>query len=206
MARYTGPKNKLARREKIDLEFKTPGTSAHASLLKRLNISPGVHGQKRARKPSDYSVQLREKQKVKRIYGLLEKQFKKYFFEALKKKAAAGEELLKLLEKRLDNVVYRLGFTPTRASARQLIVHGHILVNGRKITIPSYRVSIEETINFRDKSLKIPMIKKKLSEKNPIIPSWLKRKGPVGKMANEPQREDNRADINEQLIVEYYSR
>lgn len=206
MGRYLGPKNKLARREKTDLELKTPGTGAHASLLRRLNIYPGMHGQKRAKKLSDYARQLREKQKTKRIYGVSEKQFKKYFLTASKKKRAAGEELLKLLEKRLDNVVYRLGLVPTRAAARQLIVHGHFLVNNRKVNIPSYLVKPGQVISLKEKSLSIPIIKKKLEEKKPIIPSWLKRKGPVGKMIGEPKREDIRTDINEQLIVEYYSR
>lgn len=206
MGRYLGPKNKLARREKVDLELKTPGTSAHASLLRRLNITPGVWGQKRKRRPSDYALQLREKQKVKRIYGVLERQFKRYFLEASQKGAATGEELLKLLEKRLDNVVYRLGFTPTRAAARQLVVHGHILVDGKKVDVPSYRVKKGEVVSLKDKSLRIPIVKKMLSEKEPPLPSWLKRRGPVGKVTGEPKREDIRADINEQLIVEYFSR
>ena len=206
MGRNRGPKNKLARGEKLDLELKTPGTSAHASLLRRLNISPGVHGQKRRRKPSDYAIQLREKQRIKRIYGVLEKQFKKYFFEASKKKADAGVKLLKLLEKRLDNVVYRLRFAPTRAAARQLVVHGHVMVDAKKVNIPSYKVRKGEVVNLKDKSLKIPIIKKMLSEKDFVLPSWLKRKGPAGKVIDEPKREDIRADINEYLIVEYYSR
>lgn len=206
MSRYIGPKNKLARREKTDLELKTPGTGAHASLLRRVNIYPGTHGQKRPKKLSDYGRQLREKQKVKRIYGVAEKQFKKYFLTASQKKTVAGEELLKLLERRLDNIVYRLGLTPTRAAARQLIVHGHFLVNNRKVDIPSYLAKVGDVINFKAKSLQIPLVKKKLEEKNPLIPSWLKRKGPVGKVVSEPKRDDMRADINEQLIVEYYSR
>ena len=206
MSRYLGPKNKLARREGVDLELKTPGTSAHASLLRRLNIAPGVHGQKRRRRPSDYALQLREKQKVKRIYGVLEKQFKKYFFEASRKRAAAGVELLKLLERRLDNVIYRLRLAPTRSSARQLIVHGHVLVNNKKVDVPSYRVKKGEVVNLKNESLKIPVIKKMLSEKDLPLSSWLNRKGPVGKVVDEPKRDDIRLDINEQLIVEYYSR
>lgn len=207
MGRYLGPKNKLARREGVDLELKTPGTSAHASLLRRLNITPGVHGQKRKKKPSSYALQLREKQKVKRIYGVLERQLKKYFFQAQKKKkAATGEELLKLLEKRLDNVVYRLKLVPTRSAARQFVAHGHVLVNDKKVSIPSYQVKKGETVSFKNKTLEIPTVKKMLSEKNPPLPSWLKRQGPVGKVVGEPQREDMRADINEQAVVEYYSR
>lgn len=165
-----------------------------------------MHGQKRPRKLSDYGRQLREKQRVKRIYGIFEKQFKKYFLVASKKKTATGEKLLKLLERRLDNIVYRLGLTPTRAAARQLIVHGHFLVNDDKVDAPSYLVKIGDVISLKAKSLQIPIIKKMLEEKNPIIPSWLKRKGPAGKVVSEPKRDDIRADINEQLIVEYYSR
>lgn len=207
MGRYRGPKNKLARREKADLGLKTPGTSAHASLLKRLNIEPGIHGQKRRRKKaSDYSVQLREKQKVKRIYGVREKQFKDYFQKAAKKKTAAGEELLTLLEKRLDNVVFRLGFAPTRPAARQFVGHGHIWVDSKKVDIPSYQVKKGQTISLDKKSLKIPVIEKMIAEKNPVLPSWLERKGPVGKVIAEPKREDIGLDIDESLIVEFYSR
>lgn len=206
MSRYIGPKNKLARREGVDLELKTPGTSAHTSLLRRLNIYPGVHGQKRKKKMLDYALQLREKQKVKRIYGVMEKQFKQYFSKAAKKKAATGVKLLKLLEKRLDNVVYRMGFAPTRSAARQLVAHGHVLVNEQTINIPSCQVKKNEIVRLKNKSLEIPAVKKMLSEKGITLPSWLKRKGPVGKVIGEPKREDIRADINEQLIVEYYSR
>ena len=140
MARYRGPRNKLARREGVDLGLKTAGSKAHASFLKRAKIRPGQHGQRMGRKPSDYGKQLREKQKVKRMYGIMENQFKRYYQEAAKTKGVTGEALLSHLERRLDNVVYRLGFAPTRAAARQLVRHGHIRVSDRRVDIPSYQV------------------------------------------------------------------
>jgi small subunit ribosomal protein S4 len=140
MARYKGPKNRLARREGTDLGLKTPGLSAHTSLLRRLKIIPGQHGQKGGRKLSDFGKQLREKQKVKRIYGLLEKQFRKYFDKASREKANTGEALLSYLERRLDNVIYRLNLAPTRAASRQFVSHGHVFVDGKKVNIPSFQV------------------------------------------------------------------
>jgi len=206
MSRYLGPKNKLARREGIDLGLKTPGTAAHASLLRRLNITPGYHGRKRRKKTSDYGIQLREKQKVKRTYGILEKQFSRYFKEASKKRGNTGEYFLIFLETRLDNVVYRLGFAPTRASARQLVAHGHILVNERKVNIPSYRVKNGEVVSLKTRSFKIPVVKKMLEDKKPVIPAWLARKGPMGKVLRLPERSEMGENINEQLIIEFYSR
>ncbi|MFH0864055.1 MAG: 30S ribosomal protein S4 [Candidatus Gottesmanbacteria bacterium] len=206
MAKYNGPKNKLARREGIDLGLKTPGSHAHASLLRKLNILPGMHGQKRKRKPSEFSIQLREKQKARRIYGVLERQFRRYFNSALKKKGTTGEALLQTLETRLDNIVYRLALVPTRAAARQLVSHGHVSVNGQKVNIPSYIVRINDVINISDKASKIPAIAKMLEDKNPHLPVWLERKGPAGKIIKIPTRSEIETDINEQLIVEYYSR
>lgn len=206
MARYLGPKNKLARREGQDLGLKTPGTAAHTSLLRRLNILPGIHGQKRRRKPSEFALQLREKQKAKRIYGVLERQFRRYFKSALKKKGATGEALLQALETRLDNVVYRLGLAPTRAAARQLVSHGHVQVDGKKVSVPSYNVAKDEVITILPEAMKIPAIAKMLEDKNPHLPSWLERKGPVGKVVKIPSREEIETDLNESLIVEYYSR
>ncbi len=206
MARYTGPKNRLARRENADLGMKTPGSKAHASLLRRLNIKPGQHGVKGRRKPSDYALQLREKQKAKRIYGVLEKQFRKYFNEALKDTGNTGESLLQQLERRLDNVVYRLAITPTRASARQLVSHGHVLVNSQRMNIPSYLTRIDDVVTLKTKAMEIPIVKKLLQEKKPVVPSWLDRKGAAGQIVKLPKREDIDADVQEQLIVEYYSR
>lgn len=206
MARYRGPKNRLARREGVDLGLKTPGTSAHSSLLRRLKILPGQHGQKRFRRFSDYGKELREKQKVKKLYGVLERQFKRYFDQASRERANTGEVFLSLLERRLDNVIYRLDLAPTRASARQYVTHGHILVDGKKVNIPSFLVREGMVIAPKQKLLETPVVKKLIEEKSPNIPSWLERKGPVGKVVRLPKREDVLEDINEQLIIEYYSR
>lgn len=206
MARYTRPKNKLARREGADLGLKTPGSNAHASLLRRLNIIPGAHGQRRKRKPSEFGLQLREKQKAKRIYGILEHQFSRYFQKALKKKGTTGEAFLQLLETRLDNIIYRLNLTPTRAAARQLVSHGHVLVNGKKVNIPSYQVKKDDVVSLVEKAGKIPSVAKMLEDKNPHLPVWLERKGPIGRIVKIPLREEIETELNEQLIVEYYSR
>lgn len=206
MARYTGPKNRLARREGIDLGLKTVGSNAHSELLKRLKVPPGMHGQKRRRKTSDYGVQLREKQKVKRIYGVMEKQFHKYFETATREKRNTGEALLMLLERRLDNVVYRLNLAPTRTSARQFVTHGHIMINDKKVDIPSFIVDPGHVVSIKTKLLGTPVVKKQLEDKDPQISPWLQRKGPVGKILRLPKRDDIMEDINEQLIIEFYSR
>lgn len=207
MARYTGPKNRLARREGQDLGLKTPGTAAHASLLRRLNILPGVHGQKRRRrKPSEFALQLREKQKAKRIYGVLERQFRRYFKQSLKRKGSTGEALLQALETRLDNTVYRLNLAPTRAAARQLVTHGHVQINSQKVNIPSYTIAKDDVIALSQKASEIPAIEKVIADKNPHLPVWLVRKGPVGKVIKIPSREEIETDLNEQLIVENFSR
>lgn len=206
MARYTGPKNRLARRENLDLGLKTVGSKAHAGLLKRLNVPPGMHGPKGRRKISDFGSQLREKQKVKRLYGVLERQFRKSFDRAKKWKGNTGEKLLEFMERRLDNVMYRMGFAPTRAMARQLVSHGHVIIDGKKVTIPSYLVTPNEVITLRAKAMEIPAVKKMLDDKAFHTPEWIERKGPVGKILRQPARTDVAEDINEQLIVEHYSR
>lgn len=206
MARYTGPRNKIARREGIDLGLKTSGSDSHASLLKRIKIPPGQHGQKGTRKISDYGRQLREKQKVKRMYGILEKQFRKYFEKASRSKTNTGEQLLSLLEARLDNVVYRMGLAPTRTAARQFISHGHVLVDGKKVNIPSFQIEKEMVVTVKTKLLNTPLLVKLLEDKNKTIVSWLEMKGPVAKIGRLPTREDILDDINEQLIIEFYSR
>lgn len=206
MARYTGPKNRLARREGIDLGLKTVGSHAHAVLLKRLNVPPGQHGPKGRVKLSDYGMQLREKQKVKRIYGLLEKQFGQIVNLAKQWRGNTGEKLLEFLERRLDNVIYRLGLAPTRNAARQLISHGHVHIDGKKVTIPSFLVKSGQVITLRDKAMQIPAVKKLLDSEQTGLPEWVERKGPVGKIARLPLREDIKEEINEQLIVEFYSR
>ncbi|KKR30313.1 30S ribosomal protein S4 [Candidatus Woesebacteria bacterium RIFCSPHIGHO2_01_FULL_39_32] len=199
MARYTGPKDKLSRREGTDLFGK-------GSKLTRLTVPPGMHGPRGTRTPSQYGRQLREKQKVRRMYGVLEKQFKKYITQALKSKGNTGEMLISLLERRLDNTVYRLGFAPSRSAARQLVGHRHVLVNGKKVNIPSYQVRVGETVNLTSKALGIPSIKKLLQEEETRLPSWLKRKAVIGKVSSLPKREDIAEPISEQDIVEFYSR
>ncbi len=206
MARYTGPKNRLARREGMDLGYKTIGSKSHAGLLKRLGVMPGQHGVKGHRKLSDYGVQLREKQKVKRLYGALERQFRKTFALAMKWKGNTGEKLLQFMERRLDNTVYRMGFSPTRGLARQLVSHGHVLVDGKKVNIPSFLVEKDMVISLGTKGLEIPAVKKMLDDKSFHTPEWIERKGPVGKVVRLPERTDIGEDINEQLIVEHYSR
>ncbi|WP_373819558.1 30S ribosomal protein S4 [Glaesserella sp.] len=206
MARYLGPKLKLSRREGTDLFLKS-GVRAIESKCK-IDTAPGQHG---ARKPrlSDYGSQLREKQKVRRIYGILERQFRNYYKEANRLKGNTGENLLVLLEGRLDNVVYRMGFAATRAEARQLVSHKSIVVNGRVVNIPSYQVSVDDVIAVREKSKKQARIKASLElatqrEK----PTWLEVD--VTKMEGvfkrTPERSDLSADINEHLIVELYSK
>lgn len=206
MARYTGPKNRQSRKEGIDLGFKTVGSKSHASLLRRLNVPPGMHGPKGRRKTSDYGLQLREKQKVKRMYGLLERQFRKNYENARKWKGNTGEKLVEFLERRLDNVVYRLGLAPTRAMARQLVTHGHVLVDGKKVSIPSYLSHAGAIVTLKSIAMAMPPVKKLLDDHEYQIPAWLERKGPAGKVVRVPAREDIREDINEQLIVEHYSR
>lgn len=206
MARYTGPKNRLARKENLDLGLKTVGSKSHANLLKRLGVPPGMHGAKGRRKLSDFGTQLREKQKVKRLYGVLERQFRKAFDRAKKWKGNTGEKLLEFMERRLDNVMYRIGFAPTRAMARQLVSHGHVVIDGKKVTIPSYLVTQHQVVSLRQKAMEIPAVKKMLDDKTFHTPEWMERKGPVGKILRLPVRTDVAEDINEQLIVEYYSR
>lgn len=206
MARYLGPKLKLSRREGTDLFLKS-GVRAIDSKCK-LEAAPGQHG---ARKPrlSEYGLQLREKQKVRRIYGVLEKQFRNYYKNAARLKGNTGENLLQLLETRLDNVVYRMGFGATRAEARQLVSHKSILVNGRVVNIPSFKVSANDVVSIREKSLKQARIKAALEvaaqrEK----PTWVEvdEAKMSGAFKRLPERSDLSAEINEQLIVELYSK
>ncbi len=206
MARYTGPKNSLARREHVDLGLKTPGSHAHAQLLKRLNIIPGSHSHRGKGKMSDFGLQLREKQKAKRIYGVLEKQFRNYYEKALKVSGNTGEVLLQQLERRLDNILYRLSIAPTRNLARQIVTHGHVCVNNQKVNIPSYQLQIDDVVSLTKRGMDIPAVSKLITEKPPALPDWLERVGPVGKMLHIPDRTHITEEINEQLIVEYYSR
>jgi len=199
MAKYVGPKDRLSRRENFDI------FSAGAKLT-RLNVPPGVHGPKGLRGASQYGRQLREKQKVKRIYGILERQFRKYVEDALRTKGNTGEAILMSLEKRLDNVIFRLGFAPSRPAARQMVSHGHVLVNSKKVNIPSYKLVVGDTVSISSKAGSIPEVKKTLEEKDIKIPGWLERKALVGKVSALPKREDITEPISEQDIVEFYSR
>lgn len=201
MARHTGPKNKLARKFGEDLGLKTNPLK----LARRLNILPGMHGKKGKKKVSDYGRQLSEKQKVKFMYGILEKQFHKMYEVATKTPSATGLALLRILERRLDNVIYRLGFAPTRPAARQLVAHGNVIVNGKKLSIPSYRVKLEDVVTITDRAMKIPAIADMIKEKK-AVPAWLEKKAAVGKVVRYPERNEIDAGINEQLIVEFYSR
>lgn len=205
--RYNGPKNKTARREGADLGLKTPGTKAHASLLKRINILPGQHGIKKKRKMSERGKQLREKQKLRALFGLSEKQLKNYFKKAKKMKGNTAVLLCNLIEKRLDNIVYRLGFAPTRASARQLVSHRHIKVNDRVVNVASYQVSTKEKVGFaREKSQKIPYIEISISNKSFMMPAWLERKDTSGGIISEPESEDVEKQIDLRSVIEFYSR
>ncbi len=200
MGRYTGPKRRLSRREGMALFTKDV-----KALEKKGIVPPGQHGLGRRRRVSEYGTQLREKQKAKRIFGLLERQFRRYYEEAAKVKGATGVALLERLERRLDNVVYRLGFARSRAFARQLVGHGHIKINDKKVNIPSYQISIDQTIAISDKLRDNTQVKKSLEEAT-ALPEWLERRATVGKVLRLPKREEMEQSINEQLIVEYYSR
>lgn len=200
MARYTGPKRKLSRREGIPLTAKDV-----RALERKGAVPPGQHGFQRRRRLSEYGVQLREKQKAKRLFGILERQFRRYFGIASKFRGATGSALLNLLETRLDNVLYRLGFARSRQEARQLVSHGHVMVDGKKVTIPSYQINPGQTIALSSKLLDNIQVKKILSETQ-TLPPWLQRKAIVGKVLRYPNRDEMEQSINEQLIVEYYSR
>lgn len=199
MARYTGPKRRLSRREGIAL------FSKDIKAMEKGAVAPGVHGAKQRRRVSEYGIQLREKQKAKRMYGIMEKQFRKYFEMASKVREATGTALLEILEKRLDNIVYKLGLAKSRSEARQLVGHGHVAVEGKKVTIPSYQVKVGQTIALYGKIVDNIQVKKSLDE-NQTLPEWLERKATIGKVLRLPNREEMEQSINEQLIVEFYSR
>ena len=201
MARYTGPKTKIARK------FGEPIFGPDKVLQKR-NYPPGQHGQNKRRKTSEYGVQLREKQKAKYTYGVLEKQFRNLFEKASKMKGITGEILLQLLESRLDNVVYRLGVAPTRAAARQIVLHRHITVNGKVVNIPSYQVLPGDVVGVREKSKSLEVIGDSLAGFNHTKYPWIEwdETAKAGKLLHVPAREDIPENIKEQLIVELYSK
>lgn len=201
MARYTGPKHKLARREGLNIFGKTS-----QSLDRRINTVPGAMPGKRVRKLSEYGLQLREKQKLKRIYGLMEKQFKGYVDMAQRKKMNTEEALIGLLESRLDNLIYRLGFAKSRTHARQLVSHRHVLVNGKRVNIPSFLVEVGQEITLTPKMLEEVHVKEQLeNEEVPLLP-FVSRKKSIGKYLSMPRVEDVGNPIDYQLVVEFYSR
>lgn len=209
MARYVGPVCKLCRREGAKLYLKGERCYSEKCAYTRRPYPPGQHGQGRI-KLSEYAIRLREKQKVRRVYGVLERQFRSYFAEGSRRKGRTGEEMLALLERRLDNVVHRLGFAASRSEARQLVRHGHVRINGKRLDIPSYFVRVGETIDLTDKARKFKAVAAAIAgaDKRPVA-SWLDvdraqftatvKSGPVREELNEPE-------IREQLVVEYYSR
>nr|WP_314269023.1 30S ribosomal protein S4 [uncultured Kingella sp.] len=206
MARYTGPKCKLARREGTDLFLKSARRSLDSKC--KMESAPGQHGAKKPRL-SGYGLQLREKQKIRRIYGVLERQFRRYFAEADRKKGSTGELLLQLLESRLDNVVYRMGFASTRAEARQLVAHKALMVNGQVVNIPSFRVKAGDVVTIREKAKKQVRIQEALALAAQIgLPNWVAvdTSKLEGTFKNVPERAELYGDINEQLVVEFYSK
>lgn len=209
MARYTGPVCKLCRREEQKLFLKGSKCTSPKCPLEKKSYPPGQHGTRRRFKQSEYGVQLREKQKVRRMYGLMEVQFRNYFEKAEKAKGITSEVLLQLLERRLDNVVYRMGFAPSRAAARQLVLHRHFMVNNRLVNIPSYSLKPGDVVQVKEKSKKLEIIHdsmKKIREGK--LAPWLDldKAGMKGTLLNIPTRADLQLDVNESLIVELYSK
>lgn len=201
MARYTGPKAKIARKFGEPIE-------GHSKALQKKNYPPGMHGRGRRKKQSEYAVQLMEKQKAKYIYGVLERQFSNMFKLAFKRQGVTGENLLQLLEARLDNTVFRLGVAPTRRAARQLVSHKHILVNGELVNIPSYTLKPGDVIAVRERSKSLVVVTESLSGRGANRYSWLEWDNSTysGKFVNIPLRDDIPENIKEQLIVELYSK
>lgn len=199
MSRYTGPAHKLARRLGISLD----GTGKD---IKRA-FPPGQHGHNNRRKMSEYGIQLQEKQKLRHMFGVNEKQFRRTFDQSAKMTGVHGENFMKLLESRLDNVVYRMGFASTRRQSRQLVNHGHFLVNGKKVNIPSYRVQPGDVITLREKSRSLQVVKEAIESRN-FLPNYITFNDSAleGTFTRLPDREEMPAEINEKLIVEYYSR
>ncbi|MBI2984516.1 MAG: 30S ribosomal protein S4 [Candidatus Kerfeldbacteria bacterium] len=205
MARYTGPKLKLSRRFGQALF----GTAKEAKVLQRRNYPPGQHGPAASGRQSEYALQLREKQKAKIMYGLLERQFRKYFSEAYKSSGDTGVQLLQLLERRLDNVVYRLGLASTRAQARQLVNHGHVVVNGRRVDVPSYRVKVNDVIGVKPQSSTLThftTLAKSLENYQPLTWLELNKTALSGRVTGLPEGSQLEQTISPQLIVEFYSR
>lgn len=209
MARYIGSACRLCRRENLKLFLKGDRCYGDKCAFERRPYAPGQHGQARAGKPSDYRIQLREKQKVKRIYGLLEKQFRGYYTRSERQKGITGTNLLLMIESRLDNIVYRMGFAASRNQARQLVRHKHFVVNGKTVNIPSYQVKPGDRVEVLEKSRKVPQILEGMETVvRRGIPSWMEveKEKFKGTMKALPNREDITMPIQEQLIVELYSK
>jgi small subunit ribosomal protein S4 len=208
MARYTDAVCKLCRRERQKLFLKGQKCYTDKCPIENRNYPPGQHGVSRRTKISEYGVQLREKQKIKRVYGLLETQFRNYFEKAVKQKGKTGENLVKLLERRLDNVVYRIGFASSRKQARQLIKHGHILINSRPVDIPSYLVKVGDLIQVKEKSKKLDAIHNSLKRVKDNTYNWITvdKATLSGTFVQIPERVDVPLEANEQLVVELYSK
>jgi small subunit ribosomal protein S4 len=209
MARYTDPSCRLCRRERQKLFLKGTKCFTEKCPVERRAFPPGQHGQNRRTKISEYGVQLREKQKVRRMYGLQETQFRNTFERALKQTGRTGETLVKLLERRLDNVVYRLGLAPSRKAARQLVNHGHFMVNNRPVDVPSFLMRAGDTIQVRDKSKKLEILHSSMKRmKDTAMLPWLSldKAAMIGTFLNVPERADIPLNADEQLIVELYSK
>ena len=209
MGRYIEPSCRLCRRERQKLFLKGTKCFTEKCPVERRAYPPGQHGQSRRQKISEYGVQLREKQKIRRMYGLMEQQFRNYFEKALRRTGRTGETLVKMLESRLDNVVYRLGFAPSRKAARQLVTHGHLLVNNRTVNIPSYILRAGDVIQVQEKSKKLEAIHASMKRmKDSTMLPWLSldKAAMSGTFLNIPERADVPLNANEQLIVELYSK
>jgi len=207
MARYTGPACRLCRREGMKLFLKGERCYTEKCAIEKRNFPPGQHGKTRKQKLAGYGVQLREKQKVKRIYGVLEDQFRRYFEAADRTRGITGETLLQLLERRFDNVIYRLGLATSRPQARQLVRHGHFLINGKKVDIPSYSLRAGDVVTVKAASEKNATIVHAMEEvKGRGVPAWLTFDGASGKVMSLPTREQINLPVQEQLIVELYSK
>jgi small subunit ribosomal protein S4 len=207
MARYTGPVCRLCRRERMKLFLKGAKCDTMKCPIERRPYPPGLHGRGRIRE-SEYMLQLREKQKARRIYGLLEKQFRNLYAEAARQKGITGENLLRMLEQRLDNVVFRAGFASSRNQSRQLVRHGHILVNGKKVTIPSYAVRKDDVVELSPKAKNMIVLRHNLDTLDRTVPMWLEASTADGKatVRDLPLREQIDVPVREQLIVELYSK
>ncbi|MEE8124927.1 MAG: 30S ribosomal protein S4 [Nitrospirales bacterium] len=209
MAKYTGPVCRLCRREGVKLFLKGTRCMTEKCAIERRSYPPGQHGQSRRTRATEYGTQLREKQKLRRVYGMQEKQFLKTYHSAVRRKGITGEHLLSLLERRLDNVVYRLGFGSSRGHARQLVNHGHLLVNGRRVTIPSMTVNVGDAIEVREKSRQLVSVQAALEiAEGRGVPNWLDMERTLfkGTVQALPTKQDIDVLVNEQVVVELYSR